>query len=252
VSSRALLDPDGLPVTTATLIAVNWSFAWKSNSAEDACWYLSRPAPASQLPLNDSSHASILFSTPPPGSEHGVSRHRKSSLPGLCQVGTDPPPVNWPTDARLGIILLSSAPGEMCASLSLAFCLIKFVQFLCAEMDVFPQVAQPILNILARSQNPAFQKQCRKLLRVSHPPHLWGRTDVRNSPCEGATTLSTAIHSMSSRMLSARSLWTTFRSVNIGTTNGFFLCLYSVCIELRFAPNVSRCCSPIPPLTNDL
>lgn len=41
-------------------------------------------------PLNNSSHASILFSTSPPGSEHGVSHRRKSSLPGLCQVGTDP------------------------------------------------------------------------------------------------------------------------------------------------------------------
>ncbi|KAF9778730.1 hypothetical protein BJ322DRAFT_486796 [Thelephora terrestris] len=37
--------------------------------------------------------------------------------------------------------------------------------FLGAEIDMFPQVVQPILNIISRSQNPAFQKQCRMLLR---------------------------------------------------------------------------------------
>ena len=140
----------------------------------------------------------------------------------------------------------------MCAP-SLAFCLIKSVQLLCAEMDVFPQVAQPMLNIIARSQNPAFQKRCGKLLRVSRAPHLWSKTDVPNSPCEGAMTLSAAIHSMGSRTLSARSPWTTFRPVNIGTTNRSFLQLYSVCIELCFASNVSRYyCSPFLRLTNVL
>jgi hypothetical protein len=43
-SSRALLNPDELPVTTATLIAINWAFAWKSNSRGNTCWYLPRPS----------------------------------------------------------------------------------------------------------------------------------------------------------------------------------------------------------------
>lgn len=47
------------------------------------------------------------------------------------------------------------------------FALVEPVQSLCAEMDVFPEVAQPVLNVIARSQNPAFQKQCRKVLRAS-------------------------------------------------------------------------------------
>ena len=50
---------------------------------------------------------------------------------------------------------------------SLIFSLVEPVQFLGAEMDAFPQVAQPILNIIGRSQNPAFQRQCRKVLRAS-------------------------------------------------------------------------------------
>ena len=134
---------------------------------------------------------------------------------------------------------------------SLAFCLVKSVQFICAEMDVFPQVAQPMLNIIARSQNPAFQNRCRKLLRVSRAPHLWGRTDVPNSPCERAMTPSITTHLMGSRTLSARSPWTTFRPVNTETTNGSFSQLYSICIELHFASNVSRYRSPALHLTND-
>ena len=70
-SSRALLDPDELPVTTATLIAINWTFAWKSNSTEDTCRYPPRLARASQLLLTNTSYEPILPSAPPPGSKHG-------------------------------------------------------------------------------------------------------------------------------------------------------------------------------------
>ena len=76
--------------------------------------------------------------------------------------------MNRSSDARLGVILSSSVLGETYASsIPLFFGLVEPVQSLGTEMDVFPQVAQPILNIIARSQNPAFQGQCRKVLRAS-------------------------------------------------------------------------------------
>ena len=55
----------------------------------------------------------------------------------------------------------------MYASPSTFFALIEPAQSLGTEMDVFPQVAQPVLNIIARSQNNTFQKQCRRILKAS-------------------------------------------------------------------------------------
>ena len=46
VSSRALLYPDELPVATATLIAISWSFAWESKSTEDTRRYPPQVVPA--------------------------------------------------------------------------------------------------------------------------------------------------------------------------------------------------------------
>lgn len=74
---------------------------------------------------------------------------------------------NWQSYPFLGDIPLFLVLGETYASPFLLPSLIEPAQSLGIEMGAFPQLVQPILNIIARSQNPAFQKQCGGLLRVS-------------------------------------------------------------------------------------
>lgn len=70
------------------------------------------------------------------------------------------------SDIRPGGIPSYLGPGEACALSTPLFGPVKPPQSLCAEIDMLPQLAQPILNIIYRSQNTDFQKQCRSLLRA--------------------------------------------------------------------------------------
>ncbi|KAF9651367.1 hypothetical protein BDM02DRAFT_3184620 [Thelephora ganbajun] len=116
-SSRALLNPDELPIATATLIAINWSFAWKSNSTETT--FVNPFSSQHLLPIQNMVSSVV---------ERVLSRDFVRRYPLIFGV--------WRNSIG-------------------------------AEMAMFPQVNQPILNIIARSKNTTFQKQCRRLLRAS-------------------------------------------------------------------------------------